>query len=211
MRNKKIMDGLFARKNEIVFFDEFDCLMDVIQKREQQTDSPSGQFNQFGVGSAGFDSTKMKHAHTMKLLELANNEKDDAKKKELMKAYDEAIEEQENKIDIGYLLTRFQGLASVDGRCIIATTNCPDKIDSALKRKGRFDIILRLGNATPKMIRDILMYYFNITDEQERETLTREYPDSVLPNEVLSPAEIQDFASRSSSIRDAFAKLMVPV
>jgi hypothetical protein len=215
MRNKKIMDDLFSRRREIVFFDEFDCLMDVIQKREQQPDpSPAGKYNRsgsgfgFGVGSMGGDTMSLKHAHTMKLLELANNEKDDAKKKELMKAYDEAIEEQENKIDIGYLLTKFQGLASVDGRCIIATTNCPDKIDSALKRKGRFDIILRLGNATPKMIRDILMYYFQITDEQEREAITRDYSDSMLPNEVYSPAEIQDFASRSSSIREAFEKII---
>lgn len=213
MRNKKIMDALFSRNHEIVFFDEFDCLMDVIQKREQQPDpSPAGKYNRsgfgFGVGSMGGDTMSLKHAHTMKLLELANNEKDDAKKKELMKAYDDAIEEQENKIDIGYLLTKFQGLASVDGRCIIATTNCPDKIDSALKRKGRFDIILRLGNATPKMIRDILMYYFQITDEQEREAITRDYSDSMLPNEVYSPAEIQDFASRSSSIREAFEKII---
>lgn len=194
MRSKETMNELFQTTSKIVLFDEFDCLLDVIKSRETM-----------GSKQSDDDGSSMKLKLAMKFLDMAHAEKDEGKKKELMTQYENNLNHNDDKIDLQYLLTKFQGLESADGRCIIACTNHPDKIDSALKRKGRFDIIIKLGNATPRMTFDMVAYYFQITD-YEKEELEKQFTE--LPNRLISPAELQDICANSNGPNETLEKVM---
>lgn len=61
---------------------------------------------------------------------------------------------------MAYLLQKLDGLESANGRCIVATTNNPEKLDAALLRPGRFDLKLCLSNCSVNMYRDILKKYY---------------------------------------------------
>jgi SpoVK/Ycf46/Vps4 family AAA+-type ATPase len=194
MRSKETMNELFQTTSKIVLFDEFDCLLDVIKSRETM-----------GSKHSDDDGSSMKLKIAMKFLDMAHAEKDEDKKKALMTQYENTLNHDDGKVDIQYLLTKFQGLESADGRCIIACTNHPDKIDSALKRKGRFDIIIKLGNATPRMTFDMVAYYFQITD-YEKEELEKQFTE--LPNRLISPAELQDICANSNGPNETLEKVM---
>ena len=194
MRQKEAMDSLFDYRTKIVLFDEFDCLLDVIKSRDTADRKQSDE-----------DGNPVKLKIAMKFLDMAHAEKDEEKKKALMTQYESTLNQDDGKVDLQYLLTKFQGLESADGRCIIACTNHPDKIDSALKRKGRFDIIIKLGNATPRMIFDMVSYYFQVTDD-EKEELEKQFTE--LPNRLISPAELQDICASSNGPKETLEKVM---
>jgi hypothetical protein len=195
MRRKETMDSLFDFRTKIVLFDEFDCLLDVIKSRETMGSKHSNED----------DGSSIKLKLAMKFLDMAHSEKDEEKKKALMTQYESTLNQDDGKVDLQYLLTKFQGLESADGRCIIACTNHPDKIDSALKRKGRFDIIIKLGNATPRMTFDMVAYYFQITDD-EKDELEKQFTE--LPNRLISPAELQDICANSNGPNETLEKVM---
>ena len=54
-------------------------------------------------------------------------------------------DENNNNSTLGTLLNFLDGLLSVDDTIIIATTNHFDRLDSAIVRPGRFDLIMELG------------------------------------------------------------------
>ena len=138
-------------------------------------------------------------------LQMAKDEKDDAKKKELMKKYEDCINEEEDKVDMAYILSKFQGMEAADNRCIVACTNDPARIDDALKRKGRFDLILHLDNASPSIILDMVAHYFQLSADQ-KQALTEEFADQ-LPSRVISPASVQDFNASSKDAREALTRM----
>ena len=86
--------------------------------------------------------------HKQILLEGSKNAKDceEAKKflEELSKIENEKSDKSSSVLQLDTILTELSGISSSDGRIIIATTNHPEKLDSALKRPGRFDIIAKL-------------------------------------------------------------------
>ena len=54
------------------------------------------------------------------------------------------------KLTLGFLLNLLDGVLEIPGRILVITTNYPDKLDTALKRPGRFDLDLRFGNSSAK-------------------------------------------------------------
>jgi chaperone BCS1 len=58
-------------------------------------------------------------------------------------------------ISLSGLLNAIDGVASHEGRVLIMTTNCPEKLDSALIRPGRVDLQVPFTLATRDQIRDI--------------------------------------------------------
>ncbi len=55
-------------------------------------------------------------------------------------------------ITLSGLLNAIDGVFSSDGRILIATTNCADKLDEALLRPGRFDLKENIGYADEDMV-----------------------------------------------------------
>ncbi|KAF1998174.1 P-loop containing nucleoside triphosphate hydrolase protein [Amniculicola lignicola CBS 123094] len=58
-------------------------------------------------------------------------------------------------ISLSGLLNAIDGVASHEGRVLIMTTNCPEKLDAALIRPGRVDLQVQFTLATKDQTRDI--------------------------------------------------------
>ena len=157
--------------SNIFVLDEFDCVSDVIAQRGTEYEGKD-------------DRNKIKNLkmNLTQLLSIPN--KDDT----VVKAIEElkkTIKEQENCVNLEGLLTLLDGVFEMRDRVIIASTNFIDRIDSALLRPGRFDIVLELTEMEEAECRDLLKLCLTLT-ETELQLLER----TPLKNKVFTPAEI---------------------
>jgi chaperone BCS1 len=67
-----------------------------------------------------------------------------------------------SKISLAGLLNIIDGAASNEGRVLIMTTNCPEKLDSALIRPGRVDVQIKFTLATRVQMEDIFRRMYSI-------------------------------------------------
>lgn len=206
---RSIMDIVFQNSIDVIIMDEFDCLLDVIRKRNGIMGGSEEGGGGGGVGGGDnqehYGSQRnYKYQMASGYLQMAKDEKDDAKKKELMKKYEDCLNE-DDKVDMAYILSKFQGMEAADNRCIVACTNDPSRIDDALKRKGRFDIIIHLDYASPSIIFDMVAHYFLLTPG-EKMALSEEFLGS-LPMKVIAPATVQDINASSRSARESLSRI----
>ncbi len=156
VKTRKTFETLMnANTNNFFFvFEEFDT-MECIQKREPKKEVPQQQ--------APIDPSNP-HAMYRMMLAKDSKESNEEMKKEMADARD--------KLDLGYILRKLDGMESAAGRLIIATTNHPERIDPALLRPGRFGHHIHLTRATKKMIRDIVgMIYQTTVSEADVEDI----------------------------------------
>jgi chaperone BCS1 len=64
-------------------------------------------------------------------------------------------------ISLSGLLNAIDGVASHEGRVLIMTTNCPEKLDAALIRPGRVDLQVQFTLATHEQSRDIFIRMYS--------------------------------------------------
>lgn len=196
IRDRKTMDAVFKNRTELVCLDEFDVLLDVVGRRDDAAaPRASPPFEQGGLTP--------QQTLSLELLKLAQAAKDDTARADLMKKYTEALEPP-TCVDLAFLLGKLQGIESADGRVIVATTNFPDRIDPALTRKGRFDIVLRLGACTAEMVLDTVCHHFGA--EAQRGELAAGFA-ARLPHKALTPAAVVDLCAASESAAAALAAL----
>jgi AAA+ superfamily predicted ATPase len=137
-----VLSSVYTMRN-IYVFDEFDCILNVLTNKKQTVEPEKPSIDWGNV------------------LTVSNEEE----RKEILKMMRESITKKESDdIDLGYLLSKLDGLEDSSGRIIIATTNHPENINPALLRPGRFDMKLCLGNCTHQMYSDILKSYFTTVD-----------------------------------------------
>lgn len=167
-------------KQNIIIFDEFDCILDAVldnshlQKKKVVAEEPA----------------KMNWGE---LLAAAEGEE---RKKILDMIRENKKVKPEEPINLGYLLSKLDGLESNEDRIIIATTNNPDKINPVLLRPGRFDLKLCLGNCSTKMYQNILTNFFQLTKEQSEKINwlalpEKKYSPLVVINTALTCQDIQ--------------------
>lgn len=113
------------------------------------------------------------------------------KSEDLMNSAKAEIDEAKDKIDLGYLLRKLDGLESAEDRIIIATTNHPERIDPALLRPGRFGLQIHLNRASKQMLRDILGLICQTTITEEEV--------AAIPEFRWSPAEIFQMATLNAN------------
>jgi SpoVK/Ycf46/Vps4 family AAA+-type ATPase len=74
---------------------------------------------------------------------------------------------QTDKVHQGHLPHRlkviFDGILENPGRIVIMTSNCPEKLDSALIRPGRIDIIAKFGYCTLKTMQEMMEFFYDTT------------------------------------------------
>lgn len=99
------------------------------------------------------------------------------------------LHEDEDKINLSYLLNLWDGAVELPGIIIIMTTNHIEEIDEALLRPGRIDFKCELKNASKKIIKQMLKFMFELTDS-ELESYSKDI--ECITDEALSPADIQN-------------------
>jgi hypothetical protein len=94
----------------------------------------------------------------------------------------------DDALDLGYLLSKLDGLENNEGLCMIATTNHPERIDPALLRPGRFGLHLHMPRATHDMLVDILVSAYQVRDDDRLLRLREEVV--AIPEKHWSPTQI---------------------
>jgi hypothetical protein len=99
--------------------------------------------------------------------------------------HDQIHKEKEERIDLAFLLNILDGILETPQRLIIMTTNYPNKLDHALLRPGRIDLILEFKKCSVDMLTTMVDNFYlsdvNVSSLQDERL-----------NEVLSPAEVQE-------------------
>jgi hypothetical protein len=169
IRTRANLDVLFkfANSNYIFVFEEFDCMPGVKNRAFEKKQEES----------------KPADASPYAMMLMAQKGVSD----KLMNEYKQEQEEARDKLDLGYLLSKLDGLESAEDRIIVATTNYPERIDPALLRPGRFGLKIHLRNATRKMIAEILEMAYQLPAEK-MEDLTKKV--ECISDYKWSPAQI---------------------
>jgi hypothetical protein len=108
---------------------------------------------------------------------------------------------QSEKIDLSFLLNLLDGVLEIPGRIVMMTSNFPEKLDHALVRPGRIDVIANFTKCShPTMIEMMEFFYDIVLSDKEKEAIlrTKEY--------VISPAEMskvmfENFGNHTGAIQ----------
>jgi hypothetical protein len=108
------------------------------------------------------------------------------------------------KLTTGFLLNLLDGVLEVPERILIMTTNYPEKLDKALIRPGRIDLILDFKKTTRATIMEMYKHFYDISDNQINELDFEDIDDY-----QYSPAEInQIFFKYIREPKDALRALL---
>lgn len=105
--------------------------------------------------------------------------------RELDMLKEQVNKEKEERIDLAFLLNILDGVLETPQRLIVMTTNYPSKLDAALLRPGRIDLMLEFRKCSVEMLLTMVQNFYG--DEVNTTPLL----DDRL-NEVLTPAEVQE-------------------
>ena len=157
---------IIPQDKRIYSIEEADCMSDLLLDRKQQ--------NVVEIDNDPFASleTNMiadnQHSRSRDLIKKLNHSKSNTE-----------------KLTLGFILDAIDGLKEVPGRIIVMTTNYLERLDKALIRPGRIDLILDFKKTTRKTIIDMYKHFFDLRDEQV--DLTK---FEILKDYQYSPAEI---------------------
>jgi ATP-dependent 26S proteasome regulatory subunit len=70
-------------------------------------------------------------------------------------------EEETNPIDLSFLLNILDGTLESSGRIIAISTNFPERIDSALIRPGRIDMIINFKKCSVEILREMVQSFYS--------------------------------------------------
>ncbi len=140
-------------EDKIIVFEDIDCMNDIVKKRENKEEEYEFRKDEFRKDEFRKDEFRKdaaqpvmvnddgKHMYT-----TTNNVKTVNKKRE---------------ITLSTILNLIDGLNENEGRILIITSNHYDKLDDALKRRGRIDIDIEMKKASKNIINEMFKNYFN--------------------------------------------------
>ncbi len=171
-------------KNANIFvLEEIDCVIGVLRRRDA-----SGQF------SGAYDNDE----EYKRIFEMYVNTEDKDNKAKLLEEMRQLKIKAADRLTLGYILEKLDGITDESGRIIIATTNHPELLDPALLRPGRLGCHLNLNNCTHQMIVDIIAHYCSVKPERRKELQDMDFPAG-----VISPAELIQTIQMEGSDVDA--------
>lgn len=97
------------------------------------------------------------------------------------------IIEEETQIDLSFLLNLLDGTLETSGRIIAISTNFPERIDRALIRPGRIDMIIHFKKCSVEILREMIESFYDTKIELSDDSL----------NEKWSPAEVNQILFRN--------------
>jgi chaperone BCS1 len=114
-----------------------------------------------------------------------------------------ARDKQDTRIEVSFsgLLNALDGVSAQEGRIVFLTTNHLDRLDKALIRPGRVDVVVELGNASAAMLRTMFLRFYPGSGDTVDVALKRYAEKS------LSPARIQQCLLESDDADEAMRLL----
>jgi DNA polymerase III delta prime subunit len=110
-------------------------------------------------------------------------------------------EEDKEVIDLSFLLNLLDGTLEANGRIIVFSTNFPERIDRALVRPGRVDMIIHFKKCSTNILQEMVEAFYNTTIED-----LIQYPNL---NNRWTPAEVNQILFRNfDSPTEAVADLI---
>jgi chaperone BCS1 len=108
---------------------------------------------------------------------------------------DREKEEEKEVFDLSFLLNLLDGTLEANGRILIITTNFPERIDKALIRPGRVDMIVHFDRCTLDVLQEMVTSFYD-------------NPDLVVPNHTKlngkwTPAEVNQILFRNFGAPEA--------
>jgi hypothetical protein len=116
--------------------------------------------------------------------------KPETKKEIKMDDLGNIIEDEPNPIDLSFLLNLLDGTLESEGRILAITTNFPERIDKALIRPGRIDMIVNFKKCSNEILKQIVENFYDI--EVEYPTL-----DDKNLDKKWTPAEVNQILFRN--------------
>jgi hypothetical protein len=74
---------------------------------------------------------------------------------------DRQKESEQEKLDLSFLLNLLDGTLEASGRILIVTTNFPERLDRALIRPGRIDMIVTFKNASRAVLQEMVSAFYD--------------------------------------------------
>jgi len=171
-------------KNKIVIFEDIDCMSDIVLKREYRNLTDTSK-----------DLNDIVHI-------LINNDKDknnnsENKTNNYTKNTLTAPPSSTN-ITLSSLLNIMDGIAEDNGRILIMTSNCWNKLDNALVRPGRIDIELEMGYIDESILIDYVNEQYN--KKIPKTKLSKINFENITPcimiNECINSRNLDDFLNK---------------
>lgn len=109
-------------------------------------------------------------------------------------------ETEKETLDLSFLLNLLDGTLEANGRILVITTNFPERIDRALIRPGRVDMIVNFKKCNREILREMVHAFYEKTID---------IPDDPTLEYKWSPAEVNQILFRNfESPQDAVQELM---
>jgi hypothetical protein len=186
LKTKTALSNLLNRnRSKVVFvFEEFDC-MKCVQTRDSQEQEGRALSTEAFVGAI-LSSAATWHHQTRDPRDLTA-EASSFGHSALTHNGPQSLPASDD-LDLGYLLSKLDGLEDNEGLCIVATTNHPERIDPALLRPGRFGMHVVMSEADHDMMTNILAAAYDLTSDDDMLRL-REQLQGV-PEYVWTPSQL---------------------
>ena len=146
----------------IYVLEDIDCQSDLVMERSLKN---APQVNEVQPNTTSLESVK------------TNPNKPDT--------YNNPTQTGGEKLDLSFLLNILDGVLEIPGRIVIMTSNYIDKLDHALIRPGRIDIIANFKKCVNKTLIEMIEFFYDISlieNDKKRILNLREF--------IVSPAEM---------------------
>lgn len=125
--------------------------------------------------------------------------------------------EYQTSVTFSGLLNALDGVASGESRIVMMTTNHVERLDPALIRPGRVDLIEELGDADETMVRDLFERFYGVARDEVREQASEASSSTAndRPNGAIAPSPTPSITDEtalrqlSSRLVDAVTRVSV--
>ncbi len=106
----------------------------------------------------------------------------------------------DDRMDLSFLLNLLDGVLETPGRIIIMTSNYPERLDKALVRPGRIDIISKFTKCTHETMCQMLEFFYNTSLTAEQNKMVYNVPNCSITPAELSKIMFENFDDLEGSL-----------
>jgi hypothetical protein len=100
------------------------------------------------------------------------------------------------KVDLSFLLNLLDGVLENPGRLLVITSNHPEKLDAALVRPGRIDVVAQFKTCSLATLRKMVEFFYETTLDARHVQELQEVVSSGLPEAALDKRLVPEAATK---------------